>query len=715
MKAIARKYWLYVLAFLSFISAKADTYNMTFNLSDFDIVQNDSIVNIFPKNTNYMFEDDVNKPAIPFMTYKKQINGIYVDGSFNVMVEEMTLLFSDVYIAPNMPSFANTVMNNTGTSAYTDGIYPFSSPMNFHFSSSDGNGMNNLFFSISPFVYDTRSNSLYFINSLRYTYEVEPLMESTDGNESSRLDYLIVTSSDLKDAFVPLKEWKTTKGVKAEIITVEDIYSKYTTGTTNQEKIKYCLLDYYQNKGLKWVLLGGDVDVVPSQVCYIKYYSDVSSVASDMYYTAFDGAFNWNADNDNLYGELRDGISLQSNIYLSRLPISNREQITAYIQKLLLYEKSPSLDGWLDKMLLMGHRIFSSESNSPYRSDAHYKGELIYTDYIQPNAPNILKKHLYDTGNNLGYDGQMTQQNIMRAINEEQPHFLFMQTHGNNSIWATSDGYFTNANADNLNNVNKPMLIVTSACLSNNFASASLSEAFIKNEKGGAIAYWGSSDYGWESGSYKILGPSSQMCASFWENLFTGENHFSEVVHRTKELFIPYATSYYNTYLWLLLSMNAVGDCEFPIYTTTPQIIDDANIEIFSTSIQVEIDSIAYIAVTSSNDNGNSIYQTTNSTFYSYNTSVPVSVCLTRKNHVPLLIEGKGVYNDSEGHTCLSLKDASFPSSSTTYHSDMTYIGENIGDKVVVEDNGELVIDSNMKTVVHGGLTCRKGGRLTIK
>lgn len=44
-----------------------------------------------------------------------------------------------------------------------------------------------------------------------------------------------------------------------------------------------------------------------------------------------------------------------------------------------------------------------------------------------------------------------------------------------------------------------------------------------------------------------------------------------------------------------------------------------------------------------------------------------------------------------------------------------TFIGENIGDKVVVEDGGELVIDSNMKTIVHRGLTCKKGGRLTIK
>lgn len=717
MKAtVKQKYWVYVLALSFLTTANADTYNITFHLSDFDVVQVGDVVNINPKNIDYMFEDDVNKPAIPFMPYKQQVNGTFVENSFNVQVEEMTLLFSNVNIAPNMPSFSDSLINTSGTATYVDGIYPFPTPMTYHFCNSEGKGTNELFFSISPFVYDTRSKALYFINSLCYTYETVPLIGSTESNEGrEKLDYLIVTSSELKEAFVPLKEWKTKKGVKTDIIIVEDIYENYTQGSTNQEKIKYCLLDYYQNKGIKWVLLGGDVDIVPSQMCYIEYGGEVSSVASDMYYTAFSGTFNWNADNDNSYGEVEDDISLRSNIYLSRLPISNSEQITAYVQKLLLYEKSPPVDGWLDKMLFMGHKLFSSEKNEPYRSDVHYKGELIFSDFIQPNAPNILKKHLYDTGNNLDYEGKMTRQNMINAINEEQPHILFMQTHGHDAIWMASNGYFTDVDASNLNNVNKPMVIVTSACLSNNFASNSLSEAFVKNEKGGAIAYWGSSNYGWVHQQYYSLGPSTKMCAYFLKYLFTGESHFSEIIHRVKELYVPNATGYNTSNRWLLLSMNAVGDCEMPIYTKTPEIIDDADIHITPMSIQVMTDSIAYIAVTSTYDNGNTIYQATNTTSCSYSASVPVSICLTRKDCVPLLIEGRGIYTDLDGYTSLALQDVSFPSSSTTYHSDMTYVGENDGNKVVVEEKGKLVINSNMRTVVHGGLTCKKGGKLIIK
>ena len=716
MKALnIQRCLLYVSAFLYALAMNADTHNMTFSLSDFDIERNDSVVTITPNTIDYMFNDDTSKPAIPFMIYKEQINGTYIDGSFDVQIEEMTLIMSDVYIAPNRPSFSDSIINSTGSTLYTDSIYPASTPMVYRFSSYAGDDFNNIFFSVSPFVYDAKNRTLYFISSLQYSYSVEPFMESTGGENTSELDYLIVTSAALKDAFTPLKNWKTKKGVRTEVITVEEIYNNYAEFVTAQERIKNCIYDYYLDKGIKWVLLGGDVDIVPAQSCYIRYGFESSTVPSDLYYAAFDGKFNWNADGDSRYGEAEDGMSLCSSVLLSRLPVNNSAQVTSYVNKLLQYEKSPSVDGWLDKMLMMGCELFSSEDKAPYRSDAHYKGEIVFSNYIQPYAPNIIERHLYDTGNNLGYTGEMTNENVMNAINEEQPHFLFMQTHGDISAWQTSDGAFTNSDAIELENTNKPMVVVTTACHTNNFASNSLSESFIKNEFGGAIAYWGSSNFGWVSNEYDGPWPSLDMCAYFWKELFTGNNHFTSVVRRTKEYFIPADLDYWTTELWLQLSMNAIGDAEVPIYTQTPSIIDDAEIHVYPVSVSVTTDSTAYIAITSTSDNGNSIYQTANATSYSYNNGfTPVSVCLTRKNHVPLLIEGGGIY-ESMGYACLYLRNATFPSSSTTYHSENAYIGSSSGGNVVVENSGELVIDSDIKTVVFGGLHCKKGGKLVIK
>ncbi len=85
-----------------------------------------------------------------------------------------------------------------------------------------------------------------------------------------------------------------------------------------------------------------------------------------------------------------------------------------------------------------------------------------------------------------------------------------------------------------------------------------------------------------------------------------------------------------------------------------------------------------------------------------------------QKNCIPLLIEG-GYIHASEGYDCLYLQNATFSSSSTTYHSEDAHIGSSSEGNVVVENSGKLVIDSDIRTVVWGGLHCKKGGKLFIK
>ena len=60
-------------------------------------------------------------------------------------------------------------------------------------------------------------------------------VESDVKNE--RIDYVIITSEELKDSFRPLIEWKITKGLYSKIFTVQEIASKYD-GESIQLKIK---------------------------------------------------------------------------------------------------------------------------------------------------------------------------------------------------------------------------------------------------------------------------------------------------------------------------------------------------------------------------------------------------------------------------------------------------------------------------------------------
>ena len=61
--------------------------------------------------------------------------------------------------------------------------------------------------------------------------------------QSIDYEYLIITVDSLKHAFEPLSNWKTTKGVKATVLTIEDINNNYSEDTLPL-RIKKAIKDY---------------------------------------------------------------------------------------------------------------------------------------------------------------------------------------------------------------------------------------------------------------------------------------------------------------------------------------------------------------------------------------------------------------------------------------------------------------------------------------
>ncbi len=77
-------------------------------------------------------------------------------------------------------------------------------------------------------------------------------------------------AGDMIAEFQRLADWKTEKGVKAEVVTVSDIlanrYGDYKTGSRDlQEVIRKFIKHANKNFHTAWVLLGGDIDVIPAR------------------------------------------------------------------------------------------------------------------------------------------------------------------------------------------------------------------------------------------------------------------------------------------------------------------------------------------------------------------------------------------------------------------------------------------------------------------
>jgi hypothetical protein len=85
---------------------------------------------------------------------------------------------------------------------------------------------------------------------------------------------------------------------------VADIIAS-STGNDTQAKIRNFIIGFYASNPLRYVLLGGDTDVIPHRGFYVNLGTGSESdadIPADMYYSCLDG--NWNYDNDNYWGEM---------------------------------------------------------------------------------------------------------------------------------------------------------------------------------------------------------------------------------------------------------------------------------------------------------------------------------------------------------------------------------------------------------------------------
>lgn len=134
-------------------------------------------------------------------------------------------------------------------------------------------------------------------------------------------DYVIITNEALKPAFQVLADWKTKKGVFTIIKTKEEIIANYD-GVDECERIR----NYVTAATTKWgaglfILLGGDVNVIPARMQYGQVYTN-NQYPNDRYYSN-GGA---NATNDMLI--------------VGRTPVENLSEATILVNKIISYEKA---------------------------------------------------------------------------------------------------------------------------------------------------------------------------------------------------------------------------------------------------------------------------------------------------------------------------------------------------------------------------------------
>jgi hypothetical protein len=375
-------------------------------------------------------------------------------------------------------------------------------------------------------------------------------------------EYLVVTTAGLEDAFEPLAEYKTVKGIPAEMVTMDYITDVYS-GVDEAQSLRFFLRDIYDDSPPTYVLLAGDTPDVPHRECWSTAEGLTAEFAADLYFQDMNdtapGVDLWDADGDGTWGEIgEDVMDYHPDYILGRAPVETVSEAETFVDKALVWEDGPDTDAWYTSMGFTTGVLWTS----PYcpGSAGKEKVDTLYTpEWWQ------IEKH-YESEGTQSYALTMDMLNRgMQLVNHAG--------HGSETYVSIGTGGLDNSDFESLTNISqygRPSIWNTIACLSGSFHTGTcLGEAWIRSENGGGFCMM-NAHYGWGEPSEPGDQWSELVDQEFFAKFFTEDMYLLGSAHAmAKDEFIPLIPSDTH-YDWINKALNLFGDPELPMYSEAP-------------------------------------------------------------------------------------------------------------------------------------------------
>ncbi|MFC1849082.1 C25 family cysteine peptidase [candidate division CSSED10-310 bacterium] len=425
-------------------------------------------------------------------------------------------------------------------------------------------GKSYAFFLTSCFQYQPLSGKLFIIPDIsikmRTRYDAARAPKIRQRKQlNHQIQYLIITSDNLSESFMPFKEWKLKKGLTTEIKTMSWILNSFS-GEDPAEKVRNCIIEAYTSWNTRYVLLGGDSNVVPirqafAMDCEAGFYADENEIPCDLYFAALDG--DWNADGDSTYGEVTDEVDLLPEVYIGRAPVDTVAETTHFVNKIINYEHTPPI-GYQTEVVFFSEVLWQD----PF-TDGAMASDMLADDCFDPRFKPINK--YYETSGNLSPTISINALNAGPAIVNHIGHC-------NYSVIGV-DGYLQIDDIDQLMNGKQQFVFNSIGCYPAAFDYDAIGEHFLFNPVGGAIGFIGNSRYGWGSPGNPCYGYSDIFQRRFWYSLLVQNNvELGVALAKSKEYFAAYSTDE-NVYRWIQYQLNLLGDPELSLWTDIPHYV----------------------------------------------------------------------------------------------------------------------------------------------
>ena len=267
---------------------------------------------------------------------------------------------------------------------------------------------------------------------------------------------------------------------------IEDIYDEFNDGIINPLAIKFFARYAYENwqkPAPAYLLLFGDASWDPkfnlSNSVNKDFVPSFGNPVSDLLLVCFDGE-------DDILPEMSVG----------RLPAQSQVQAEAMVDKIIAYENTPS-SVWKKKFLFVNGGF-----NQYEQAAFQQQSKVLATEFVSPPPMSGSVAMLNKTGTEL-QEGE-NRQEILDILNDGIVWTNFIG-HAGSRTW---DLMFNNSDILELQNEPKYPFISSMTCHTGRFAEpdqTSFGENFLVVAEKGAIAFWGTSGWGYSHEDYLFL------------------------------------------------------------------------------------------------------------------------------------------------------------------------------------------------------------------
>ncbi|MCK9205041.1 MAG: C25 family cysteine peptidase, partial [Bacteroidales bacterium] len=383
---------------------------------------------------------------------------------------------------------------------------------------------------------------------------------------------MIITPSSFETAYQSLIDMYKTRGIKALTVTKEYILANMT-GQDDAEKVRNYIIQEYQAHAVEYVLLGGDVDLIPYRgfYCYVQSgsgYEDYG-IPADLYFSALDG--NWNTNGDSKWGEPGED-DLLPEVSVARFTVGNLSELNNMLNKSISYQSTPVL-GDMKHPLLAGEHLYDDPNTegSQYLEllIGHHEDNGYTTDGITPD--NAIDK-MYDETNYWSASDLINRFNQGRA-------FLYHSGHANETyVMKLSNSDITNANFSQVNGIIHNFTFVsTHGCNCGAFDYSDCIAEKMVNISNFAAGFIGNSRYGWFNEG-QTEGPSAHLQREFTDALYgDGYLRIGKAHAESKAKTAPWVTApgqwEPGALRWNFYDCNLLGDPALSLWTIEPMTV----------------------------------------------------------------------------------------------------------------------------------------------